>query len=467
MSFAGLSEQDRAALNTQRARELGFDCSPGSNTYCSKQIRTPTVPGSGAGIFHRTKTTISDGKATTDVYIISDGKWVIAARTTDGGKTYFFSEETRPNGTKIVGDGVRQSLASGGDMNKNVTKQVNDTLKSGGAGLINSPQLTDTQIREVGAIDNNTATTVEETTGAAGLTAELSSLSNVQIKSRGNKISSDTRFVYPIGLETSGQDKIQFSMFDYVPPQSGGGFEARESGILGRIDPGTGTGTSRGNVFLPIQPTIIDTNSVTWQQDSINPIELAALELSTSGIRKGVEGINAAISNIASTLGNESDNIQSALIAGFAGAAIGKNVLPRVTGGILNPNIELLFNAPNLRVFNYRFQLSARDDTETNQIRGIIRWFKQGMSVQRTEGELFLKTPNIFKIKYLYQNDDHPYLNRIKTCALTNCSVDYTPTGSYMTFKDGSMVSYAINLTFEELEPIYYDDYDKVGGIGF
>ncbi len=467
MSFAGLSEQDRAALNTQRARELGFDCSPGSNTYCSKQIRTPTVPGSSAGIFHRTKTTISDGKASTEVYIISDGKWVSAATTTDGGRTYTFSEETRPNGTKIAGEGLRQSLSSGGDMNKNVTKQVNDTLKSGGAGLINSPQLTDTQIREVGAIDNNTATTVEATIGESGLTADISSLSEVQIKSRGNKIPSDTKIIYPIGLETSGQDKIQFSMFDYVPPQSGGGFGARESGILGRIDPGTGT--SRGNVFLPIQPTIIDTNSVTWQQDSINPIELAALELSTSGIAKGVEGINAAISNIASTLGNESDNIQSALIAGFAGAAIGKNVLARVTGGILNPNIELLFNAPNLRVFNYRFQLSAREEEETRRIQKIIRWFKQGMSVQRTEGELFLKTPNIFKIKYLYQNNDHPYINLIKTCALTNCSVDYTPTGSYMTFQDGGMVSYTMNLTFEELEPIYYDDYDSLeeNQIGF
>jgi hypothetical protein len=47
--------------------------------------------------------------------------------------------------------------------------------------------------------------------------------------------------------------------------------------------------------------------------------------------------------------------------------------LARTTGAILNPNIELLFNAPSLRVFNYRFQLSAREEPESKQIQKIIR----------------------------------------------------------------------------------------------
>jgi pyridoxal/pyridoxine/pyridoxamine kinase len=60
------------------------------------------------------------------------------------------------------------------------------------------------------------------------------------------------------------------------------------------------------------------------------------------------------------------------------------------------------------------------------------------MAVRRSAAELFLVTPNIFELQYLLKDNDHPYINRIKTCALTNCSVDYTPTGSYMTFPDGS-----------------------------
>ena len=38
-------------------------------------------------------------------------------------------------------------------------------------------------------------------------------------------------------------------------------------------------------------------------------------------------------------------------------------------------------------------------------------------------------------------NGEHPGLHKIKTCALTSCSVDYTPDGSYMTFEDGTMAN--------------------------
>jgi len=182
-------------------------------------------------------------------------------------------------------------------------------------------------------------------------------------------------------------------------------------------------------------------------------------------VSRGPDGAKGAIDRIIKNLGAEQENVKKGLLAYLAGQAIGKNVLARVSGAILNPNIELLFNSPDLRTFNYRFQLSARDKPETDQIRGIIAWFKAGMAVRRSDAELFLVTPNIFDIQYLLggpEGIDHPYINRIKTCALTNCSVDYTPTGSYMTFNDGSMVSYSLNLTFQELEPIYQDDYDNL-----
>ena len=37
------------------------------------------------------------------------------------------------------------------------------------------------------------------------------------------------------------------------------------------------------------------------------------------------------------------------------------------------------------------------------------------------------------------------------------------PDGSYMTFNDpeGTMTAYSMQLSFTELEPLYYDDYDK------
>lgn len=102
-------------------------------------------------------------------------------------------------------------------------------------------------------------------------------------------------------------------------------------------------------------------------------------------------------------------------------------------------------------------------------VKKIIRTFKQAMSVQRGKSSLILRTPNTFGIKYLTSNgEEHPYLTKFKECALTQCNVNYTPDGTYMTYAgEPSMTAYELQLTFQELEPIFNDDYgndyDNVG----
>tara|TARA_R100000742_G_C4223136_1_gene46399 strand:- start:129 stop:338 length:210 start_codon:yes stop_codon:yes gene_type:complete len=54
----------------------------------------------------------------------------------------------------------------------------------------------------------------------------------------------------------------------------------------------------------------------------------------------------------------------------------------------------------------------------------------------------------------------HPFLNKIKLCALTNYNVQYTPDGNYATYDDGSMTSYTLQLDFKELNPIFDTDYE-------
>ena len=131
----------------------------------------------------------------------------------------------------------------------------------------------------------------------------------------------------------------------------------------------------------------------------------------------------------------------------------------------------MLFNAPTLRTFGFSFTMSAREPDEAKEIKKIIRFFKQGMSVKRASTGLFLKTPNIFDIKYILgdTDKDHPWINQIKTCALTSCSVNYTPAGNYATFYDGAMSAYEMTLSFTELDPVFEDDYvsDNDATIGY
>ena len=65
-------------------------------------------------------------------------------------------------------------------------------------------------------------------------------------------------------------------------------------------------------------------------------------------------------------------------------------------------------------------------------------------------------------------NKDHPFLNKFKQCFLTNVAVNYTSEGVYATYDDATPISMQLDLSFKEIEPIYFDDYDKSPtGVGF
>jgi hypothetical protein len=455
MSFAGLTDKDREGLNTLEARQRGFDCGVGS--YCGDQIGTTVGTGSAARtIFHRTSTTISNNKATTDVYILSDGNWVKAATTTDGGKTYSYNESTRPDGSKIVGTGVRQSLASGGNMNSNVKAQVTRTLQKGGANLTSEPKLTNNQIQEVGAVASNNATTTIDSDILSSAIGDGREGTRNEFRGASGK----DPLKYPLNLKSEHQDVIKFQMLKYEPKkfdQQKFGFSERSRTIESTI----------GTVVLPIPAGISDQNAVTWSDGTMNAANAALANLALSGIEGGGEGLTNTATNIANTVVGASDDVKKAIAASFASQATGvAGILARTTGAIINPNLELLFNAPTLRPFNFTFKLSARSKREAEAIRSIIRFFKQGMSPIRTESNLFLKAPHTFQLQYLHRGKQHNYLNKFKECALQSFSVDYTPEGQYATFTDGAMVSYQITMQFQELEPVFNDDYGLGSGSG-
>ena len=137
----------------------------------------------------------------------------------------------------------------------------------------------------------------------------------------------------------------------------------------------------------------------------------------------------------------------------IAQAAVGGSgrLLTRQTGAVLNPNMQLLFKQPQLRPFQFTFQLTPRDKQEALTVMQIIRLFKQAMAPIRSDSMLFLKSPHTFKLTYLHQEKDHPYIGSIKECALISCGVDYTPDENYSTYDDGVMTSYSLALAFKEI----------------
>ena len=57
-------------------------------------------------------------------------------------------------------------------------------------------------------------------------------------------------------------------------------------------------------------------------------------------------------------------------------------LIARASGGIVNPNMELLFNGVTLRTFRFSFKLTPRNDTESKSIKTIIKVFKKNMAAK-------------------------------------------------------------------------------------
>ena len=269
-------------------------------------------------------------------------------------------------------------------------------------------------------------------------------------------------FVYPTNLAQSHQDIIKFNLVEYIP----GGIPGGTTGGGGR----PGAGKILGIVVLPVPNNISDTNAVEWGSDSMNAGQaaLAAFAYKTieGGAPAGLESVQASLA----AAGKDEAGVKDAFKSLFAAAAMGgegAKILTRASGQIINPNLELLFNAPTLRPFSFTFKLAARSESEGQTIVNILRFFKKGMAPQRTPGNLFLKSPNTFTIQYMKGTADNPNIGRIKECALQSVTTSYTPEGQYATFSDGVMVSYQLTMQFQELEPIFNDDYEGIEGIGY
>ena len=279
---------------------------------------------------------------------------------------------------------------------------------------------------------------------------------------------------YPLNEDKKNYDYLKVCAYEYKPRGFGG---TATSGLTGDYDDREDANLQRkqGNhtVFLPMEPTgLQEGNSVNWGDDTINSIEAAAANIAGSTITGAAQGVEQMAKGFGAATGKatkevlgslgDSDEAVNKISAYFAGQAVGKNVFTRATGQVMNNNLELLFSGPSLRSFAYSFRFTPREETEAKEVRRIIKLFKKAMAPKKGKQKMFLESPHVFKLKYYFKNgQEHPFLNKIKTCALRSFNVQYAPDGSYMTYDDGSMTSYQVNLQFGELNPIYSNDINE------
>ena len=376
-----------------------------------------------------------------------DGK--ITYKHDDGmGTTKQFNSIQEFSNSSIVGYDANTTKRIKDSMQKNLAAETNDyntknpTTKLGPAVGPSNPSA-------AGAGGNATATQVQQLIDNAG-------------KYKGRKKYPEENLKYPVNMNAKLQDCMKFQIIQYVPSKLGIG---EQNTTLRTSAPALKNILTTITLPMP-SGGISDRNSVDWGSSQLSPVEAAFADTAMAMIAGGGEaGANAAGKNLQAATANK--DVTTALIAIKASeqAVGGTGLLSRVAGLAVDSSLELLFNGPSLREFSFSFKMTPRSKKEAEMVRSIIRTFKQAMSVKRSQSVLLLKAPHTFRISYITSTQNHPYLNRFKECALTNCSVNYTPDGQYMSYDDSdpdgrSMTAYELSLSFNELEPIFDDDYD-------
>ena len=314
---------------------------------------------------------------------------------------------------------------------------------------------------------------------------------------------------YPLEALTSVTDYLQIDILEYKRPKNQ---LTRPAGFgtntLNRASGRTTSGSlarksvvNDGSILLQVPSNVQDGNAVNYGDSSMNTLVGAAAGMIGNVMTKGgdelaklnKQGLSETLGNFgkgvkddftdrfknSQGLGQAAQDFMNAKLTSSALGVFGGNVsaqqlLARQTGQIFNPNLELLFDAPTLRSFTFSFKMTPRSEQEAKQCKLIIRSFKQNMAPKaNTESGIdgtgiFLKTPNIFELRYRKGNRDHPFLHKFKQCFLTNFSVNYTAEGTHTTYDDATPVSMTMDMTFKEIEPIYDVDYkDSDNSVGF
>lgn len=158
------------------------------------------------------------------------------------------------------------------------------------------------------------------------------------------------------------------------------------------------------------------------------------------------------------------------------------NAVMNMSGGAINPKVEVLFRNAQLRQFQFVFLFAPMSETESKSMKEIIKnlrahaapelQFPSGGESDPQRGYvgsvgaqseylisgLNFKTPSEFIIKFYRREGNKPAENdalpRIGRCVIEHIDVNYTPQGEFSTFSNGHPVSAMLTVVFRELRII-------------
>lgn len=144
-----------------------------------------------------------------------------------------------------------------------------------------------------------------------------------------------------------------------------------------------------------------------------------------------------------------------------------------ISGRVLNPRLEKLFQTKGIRDFNFSWDFYPRNAEEVANIRDIVETFRyhshpaiskssdagSGDDESVTSTKIMLRVPAEFEVRFMSSSnspdsigyEENPYIPKIGRCVITNITVDYSPNGVFSTFADNSPTAISFSISVSEV----------------
>lgn len=275
---------------------------------------------------------------------------------------------------------------------------------------------------------------------------------------------------YPLELNQQESDYIVFRAHEY---------RTNQKNLANNGSNGGASGPALGDLITLFMPTSTPATSLSqgWSQDTAQgPLgELGrGLQVSAANavmeLGPGIAGSSATdqIDKIKSGFGAQLEEVKNKtfpalrqagvnLVAGF-GSRSANQLLAMGKGQIYNPNVELLYDGPSLRAFDFTFIFVPKSQREAEIVNKIILEFKKWSSPDPVGG--MFKVPAVWEMTYMTRSGKNKNMNSFKRAALTNVSTqDNSSLDMHMSYADGMPITTTMTLSFNEVDIITRKDH--------
>ena len=187
--------------------------------------------------------------------------------------------------------------------------------------------------------------------------------------------------------------------------------------------------------------------------------------LNTSKSDGIMSGLMGAIPNVANIV-KEVVLKAGAATASAAGLGDIKGGYDKLANRAENNYLEAMFTGIGFRSFSWMWRFTPKNPKEAEEVDKIIRTIRFYMLPELPMDDRFGRyfvVPAEFDIFYMFRGEENSFLNKLTSCVLKNCTVNYTPT-QYQTFrpmqgrKGAPPIEIEMKLDFQETKLITKSD---------